>query len=77
MNIANWKGEAGIRAIPKTGAGGGQYKPVPKLPKVKPRRGGVCAVPGCDHFLTERNTSRVCRDHNHIKIHCECKICKP
>lgn len=86
----DWRGEHLIRAVKRNPNEGNGFNlktrpPVPAPNKCGRREGWrkmgtiniekVCAVPGCDAFLNERNTAGVCRSHNHAE-QCKCKQCE-
>lgn len=70
----DWRGEHLIRARPKAGfdhrwtAHGGSMVS-------RRAESAICAVPGCDNALYDRNTSGVCRHHNHHPDFCGCAPC--
>lgn len=37
----------------------------------------TCRYPGCTTPLYDRNTAGVCREHLHLRGHCECGQCMP
>ena len=41
-------------------------------PLINPRR---CAVPGCGAVLAQSSVSSVCKEHTHVRPHCQCKRC--